>query len=69
MGIACPATVWILVGTGWCGRGNLGWPSRERSPSGQGSVTQASKLEPDNDLLEILKGMVIRALGAGRSVR
>ena len=60
MGVACPTMVRLLVDTELHDRGSLGRLSRKGLSCGRGSVTQASILEPDGDLLEVPKGEVIR---------
>ena len=61
VGVACPTTVRLSVGTGRCGRSNMGRPFRKGLGCGQGSVARASTLKPDGDLLEVLKEEVIWA--------
>ena len=59
MGVTCLATVWLLVGTEQRDEGSLSQPSRKGLSCGRGNVARASILEPDGDLLKVLKGDVV----------
>ncbi|GMN47760.1 hypothetical protein TIFTF001_016936 [Ficus carica] len=58
VGVACALTVWLSASMGQRGRSSRGRPSRKGFGCGQGSVAWANTLEPDGDMLEVLKGEV-----------
>ncbi|GMN63473.1 hypothetical protein TIFTF001_032557 [Ficus carica] len=62
VGTAGPTTVRLSAGMGQLGKGSMGLPSLRGLSCGRGSVAQANTLEPNGDLLEILKGELIRGL-------
>ncbi|GMN29863.1 hypothetical protein TIFTF001_002590 [Ficus carica] len=64
--MACPATLQLSADTGTAWQGSMGRPSRKGLSHGRGSVTWASTLEPDADLLEVPKEELIRGLAVQR---
>ena len=64
--MACPATLQLLAGTGWRGRGSINRPSQKGLSCGRGSVIRASTLDLDGGLLKVPKRDLIRGLTAQR---